>query len=78
VARGARETLDAVHRLETHLDRLTDWMGRFTAWYQFAAVAETDLDARREQRRRGLVSGMVLLFAPLLILAVVAIRRGWF
>lgn len=75
---GAHESLDAIHRLETRVDRLTEWLGGFSAWYQHAAMAQADLEGRRDRRRRLLVFGMMIVFAPIIILGIVAIRSGWF
>ena len=77
VAFGTRETLAAVDRLETRVDRLTDWFGGFSAWYQFAVMSQADLEGQRARRHRLLVAAMGLIFLPVIVLAVVAIRSGW-
>lgn len=80
VAHGARETLDAIRRMETRVDRLTEWLGAFTAWYQNEHLVEGDRvgDEGRSRRRHLLVAAMLGIFLPLILVLVLGGHFNWF
>lgn len=79
IAHGARETLEAIRRLETRVDRLSEWLGGFTAWYQYSQQSDSQVgEDVRAARRRRLVAAMVALFLVPIVLLVLAIRFDWF
>ena len=74
VAYGARETLDAIRRLEAQVDGLTDWLGAFTAWYEREHRHGSDARARRQLL---LVAAMLAVFLPVIVAVALVARFGW-
>jgi hypothetical protein len=66
--------------METRVDRLTEWLGAFTAWYQYEHLVEGDRvgDEVRSRHRHILVAAMLGIFLPLILVLVLGGRFGWF
>ncbi|MAG55551.1 MAG: hypothetical protein CMJ83_04595 [Planctomycetes bacterium] len=72
---GGRETVQALHRVEERLDRLTDWLASWFQWYEQNRPASSG--GGLADRRSLLVLLMAVVFAPVLVVFLVAARGGW-
>ncbi len=77
VALGAQETLDAIQRLETRLDRLADWMSAYAAWSGVRSQAHQDVSRRAALHQRRVVALMLAICLPVMVLLAAGIRFSW-